>query len=484
MSVLGKSLKGSVELSMGQILTYGCSFLRLAILARLLTTQDFGIAATFSMTIFLLEKSSNMSLKTILIQDKNGDSESFQGTAHFLTAIRGIILALFLFLLAWPVTHFFKIPEARWAFHCLAMVPLLRGFMHLDVERFVRKMHFRPRIATEVLPQVAITAAAWPMAIWLGDYSALLWLLVAKAVFTLIASHLLATRTYRWAWHKAELIKIFHFAWPLLLNGPLVFLVAEGDRFITGAFYTMSSLGLYAAAAGLVAAASGAIIRVTNSIFLPSLSQVQDDSELFLQRYQGIVRTLVIIAAIFSPPFILLGDSAAVLVYGEKYRAAGILVAWLGAAQALAMIRNGPILAAIAMGDTKCVPMQSVIRATGVGCAFVFAYRGMPLHWIAASAVLGECLALAALLQLVSYRLNLKASTVYGPATLVGAGVAMSIVFTQWGAESNTLISSIIVLLGWAVVCLFVARRWYPEIFAQFALTRARFVRRLSSAPK
>ena len=52
MSLFRKSLKGSVELSAGQILTYGCSFVRLAILARLLTVADFGIAATFSMTIF------------------------------------------------------------------------------------------------------------------------------------------------------------------------------------------------------------------------------------------------------------------------------------------------------------------------------------------------------------------------------------------------------------------------------------------------
>jgi len=484
MSLFRKSLKGSVELSAGQILTYGCSFVRLAILARLLTVADFGIAATFSMTIFFLERCCDLSVKMILVQDKDGNSESFQGTAHLLTALRGILLAICLFLLAWPVSRFFDIPEARWAFHCLAIVPLLRGFIHLDVERFVRDMRFRPRIATEVIPQVAITLAAWPMAVWLGDYSALLWLLLAKAVFTLIASHVLAVRAYRWAWDKANLVKVFRFAWPLLLSGPVLFLVSEGDRFVTGAYYNMESLGLFAAAASLVAAASGALIRVTNSLFLPALSRVQEDRETFVQRYQGIVRTLVIAAAVFCPAFILLGDFAAVIVYGEKYRAAGLLIAWLGVAQAISMLRNGPTLAAIAMGDTKCVLMQNIVRAAGVGIALVFASRGLPLHWIAASTVIGECLALIALLQIVYYRQNLSPITVYGPATLFGASVAMSVVFLRLAPEGNHIVSSIVALICWGGFCLVVVRHWYPELFSQFGLSRALFTRSLSSAPK
>ena len=66
MSLLSRGLKGSIELSLGQFLAYGCSFVRLAILARLLSIADFGIGATFVLTIALLEMSSNMSLNMLI----------------------------------------------------------------------------------------------------------------------------------------------------------------------------------------------------------------------------------------------------------------------------------------------------------------------------------------------------------------------------------------------------------------------------------
>ena len=55
MTLKRKAIRGSVLLTAGEAIVYGASFARNMLLARLLTKADFGIAATFSMVVMLLE---------------------------------------------------------------------------------------------------------------------------------------------------------------------------------------------------------------------------------------------------------------------------------------------------------------------------------------------------------------------------------------------------------------------------------------------
>lgn len=52
-----------------------CSFARNIILARILMREDFGVGATFSMTIAFLEMMSNLGQKKQIIQNNRGDLE-------------------------------------------------------------------------------------------------------------------------------------------------------------------------------------------------------------------------------------------------------------------------------------------------------------------------------------------------------------------------------------------------------------------------
>lgn len=484
MSILRKSLRGSFELSMSQALTFGCSFVRLAILARILDKADFGIAATFAITVVLVEMISNMSLDMLIVQSRDGDNLAFQGTAHLLQALRGIFNATLLLLLAWPISYFFKIPEARWAFQWLAIVPLLRGFIHLDINRLERKMNFRPKILAEVIPELLITVAAWPMAVWLKDYSAFLWLLLAKGVFTLVTSHLIAERSYRWLWQRSHLKEVVRFAWPLLLNSMLMFLSTQGDRFAIGAFYTMADLGTFSAAAALVIAAGTGLIKITNAVFLPVLSHVQDEPDSFKHRYQDIVRTLVVIAALFGPLFILFGEPVVVCIYGEKFRDAGVLVAWLGAAQALRVIRAAPTLAAIAKGDTKCPMFSNMLRGCGFCCAFLFAYGGMPLSWIAVAALLGEVVAMIGILQLLARRHCLQSPICYRPAIIAAFGMSFAAFLSLNGTDGLRISTKTVALSAWGLVCLAVVHSWYPDLIRHIPSVKRRLGLWLGTLPK
>ena len=83
MSVRKTALRGSAVLATSEGVSYGMSFIRNMILARMLTRADFGIAATFAMMITLLEFSSKLGVARFVVRDKEG------GQADFLAAAQG-----------------------------------------------------------------------------------------------------------------------------------------------------------------------------------------------------------------------------------------------------------------------------------------------------------------------------------------------------------------------------------------------------------
>ena len=183
-------------LTLGQVASYGLSFVRNIILARMLTKADFGLAAVFGMTVSLLEIAGRMSFGQQIIQSKDGDSPQFQATSQafqFLLSIAGAFLIL---ALSNPAAQVFKMPGTAWAFALLAVVPLARGFEHLDYCRLPRSLNYVPAVLCDVVPQAVITLAAWPLTVWLGDFRVIVWLMIGKAVLGIAMTHVLARQPF------------------------------------------------------------------------------------------------------------------------------------------------------------------------------------------------------------------------------------------------------------------------------------------------
>ena len=442
MTLRSEILKGSLALSFGQVASSGCSFLRNVVLARVLTKADFGVAATFGITVSLLEITGKMAVNRLVVQTREGDDPVFLATAHLFQAVVGLTSAALLFSLAGPLSLVFKVPEARWAFKLLALIPLLKGFSHLDINRMERRMQFGPVVLVDLIPQLGITLAAWPMAVWLGDYRALLWLLLAKWAMTLTGSHLFAQRGYRWDWNAGYLKRILLFGWPLLINGLLLFGIFQGDRLVVGARYTMADLGVYSVAASLSMAPAMLFMGVGGSIMLPMMSRVQDSPTQFRKRYALCVQLFSLVATVFATSMIVAGEPFATLVFGEKYAGAGVIIGWLATAQALRCVRSAPTIAAMAKGDTQNLMISNVFRLSGLGLALIAAGARLDIQLIAASSLAGEVLAFLVAMIRLSKRHGLDLADGFRPAGFATALLALAGILAVLGAPNS----------GWLIV--------------------------------
>lgn len=426
MTTRSKILKGSFILSVGQVASYGCAFARNIILLRILLKADYGLASAFAGAISLLEVAAKMALNTLIVQAKEGDKDDFQSTVHFFSVLAGIISAFLMVLCAKPLALWFNAPESWPAFASLALIPLLKGFAHLDVYRMQRDMRFGPLVAIDLVPQVIITLAAWPVASWLNDYRSVLLLLCAKWALTLAGSHMLARRRYRWAWHVPYVRQVLKFGWPLLINGILLFAASQADRFVIGRYYTLEDLAEYGMAATVAFVPCYMMINIVGSIMIPLLSRVQDSAEEFRNRYALCIQMMSLVTTLFSASLIIFGEALARLFGGEKYAGVGIYIGWLAAAAALRTMRTTTVTAALAKGDSKNPLNANIFRTSGLLFAIIAALLNLDLYMIALSAVLGEALAFMASAALLSKRHGLPPADSFQPAFVSMAFIALA----------------------------------------------------------
>jgi len=407
----------------------------------MISVSDYGIAAAFAMTFSLLELISSLALDKLLIQSPDGDEARLQHTAQFIQAIRGLCNGAILFLLGGLAARLFGIPQAAWSFRALALLPILRGFSHFDPVRMQRGLRFGPSITVDIGSNLFVTLLAWPIVVWLKDYRAMLVILVLQSAGTLIGSHAVAERRYGWAFDRDYAQRVFTFSWPLLINGLLLFVILEGDRFVigssrqvfSGARYTLADLGQYSLAFSLVMAPAMFVGNIASSLFLPVLSKFQSIPAQFQRGYERVFSVLCFAAVFIVIPFMIAGPKVIVWIYGAKYAASGAVVGWIAAMWGLRVVRTAPTIASLAHADTKASMMSNLIRCLSlVGCIFAAA-TGKGVVWIAISGLAGELLALAWILLRVRDRLRLPLGESFRPLAITGLGVLASAVLVYMG---------------------------------------------------
>lgn len=459
--------RSGIVLAASQAVNQTCVFIRNLIVARVVGPADFGIAATFAITMSVLQMISHLAVDRLLVQADEGDDPCFQRTAHLFMALRGLLLAGVIFLLAHPIALLFGIPETTWAFRCLALVPLLRGFVHLESKRLHRQMRFGRDATIDVLDQLVPTLAAWPLAHWLGDYSAILWLVLLQAATTLIVSHLVAGQHYAWTLDKRYARRMLSFGWPLLVDGLLMFGIFQGDRLIVGMAYSMTDLGVYAIAFGLALLPAIMITRITSSLMLPSLSRVQHNPQRFQQRFVLGLQFMSMIAALLAAGLIVIGPQLIVLLYGSAYAAAGELIGVLAVMNAVRLMRVVPILAAMARANTRLALLSNVARTSSLIAAAAVALAGGELVWIALTGVCGEVLAgITAIVRLKQCH-RISASLSVRPALLVTTIIAAAYGL-HWASASYAGWMVIVgAAVGLAALTVAAAITLYPELRAE-----------------
>jgi O-antigen/teichoic acid export membrane protein len=458
------TFNAAAYLTAGQVVGQGLSFARNLLLARYLTKADFGLAATFALTIGLMELTGRLALGIQVVQAKDGNTEEFQRNTHAFQLAAGVTSAALVWLSSGLMAGLLNVPGESWAFALLAFVPLLMGMEHLDTYRYKREMRFGPGVLCELIPQVIVTVAIWPLLLWLKDFRVILWAMIGKAALNLVLTHVLAERKYGIAFDRIIATRIIAFSTPMLINGLFLFVSQQADRLIIGSQYSVAELARYAVPASILMVPWILFARVVGPLMISLLAGVQEKRELFGTKFQLCLEISSVATVLATLPLIVSGEQLAVLLFGQKYAGCGALMALLAVASAFRYLRTAPTAAAMALGDTRNLMWSNIFRSISLPLALGAAIAGLRIEWIAGAAIVGELAALIASFILVGSHHALPVRLFSRSLIFTSSSVAMFIALFVLGAGHLSIVAGLGASAVLTTVALGIALWYFPKL--------------------
>ena len=156
-------------------------------LARFLGPAEFGLVAMAMAAVFVVEALFELPMAAALIRVPTLTSDMLH-TAFTLSLLRGMVIALLLLAVAWPLAAFNNEPRLKALLAVLALAPALRGLVSPRMVEYARAFNFRPDAVMELSGKAAAFTVSVVIAIATRSY----WAIAAATVCGPLVSTLLS----------------------------------------------------------------------------------------------------------------------------------------------------------------------------------------------------------------------------------------------------------------------------------------------------
>lgn len=365
-------------------------FARNILLAHLISKGDFGTSAALTIALQTFEMVSDVAVDRMILQSTHGEDRRMIATGHTLLIARALLISLVLWLAAPLFAQLFGLVEATLAFRAVALIPLLKGFMHLDCRLAQKKLDNRAAVLIELIPQALALAAVWPAVRLTHDYTAALWVTGVQAGATSLVSHALARQRYGLAFDATLLKRFAHFGWPILLSAIPLLAVFQGDRAIVARYQGVEALAGYTVAFLITMVPATLAVRVGLSLMLPLLGGTGTTPERRNDRFTLMFEISVLAASLYLVGFLTLGGQVVRLAFGHNYEGYGAATGALAVMWALRLVQAPFGAFLMTAGDNRPLLIAGIVRATALVPTLLAAHAGMSLATLGLCGAAGE----------------------------------------------------------------------------------------------
>ncbi|RYG98145.1 MAG: hypothetical protein EON58_07990 [Alphaproteobacteria bacterium] len=306
-------------------------FLRSVLIARMLSPSDFGVTVALAIALTLPEMVLELGFDAQAVKAAiDDDDPKALPTLQTLAIVRSTLGAG---LLAIAAPFFFAGMDAELSPLVLTLLLTsvwLRGFSNLGFKALMARGAYLPDATLMAAVQLIWTVGcvAWaifdprPLSVAVG-------MLLATCVQVVVGFRLAAI-PFRAGFSRVSAVQAIRFGLPLLPNGILLGMVAQGDRLVVGGILGASSLAVFSAVLTLCMTPRALMIKLLNNIALPQFLRSTRDAREFDKASRLWLASLALIAALFSIGFICFGALLTRTLFGVQYAPTQIVVVLVG----------------------------------------------------------------------------------------------------------------------------------------------------------
>jgi PST family polysaccharide transporter len=320
------------------------------VLARLLTPADFGLVAIASALMLVLSAITELSLTSALIQRRVVERCHID-TAFTLNLCRAVLVTMVMAASAWPIAIFYSDARLVDVVLCLSLSTLVTGLVNPGLILLNRQLLFSQDFVLSVSEKAAVFVTQVSIALIWQSYWALVWGFVAGPIVRAVLSYRYAPHLPRLSWSAAR--ELWSFSGWLTASQIINTLNWRLDVFLVGWFLGPKSLGYYTVGDNLAQMPTREAIAPLTQTLFPGLARVADSPERLRRAYQNAQSLITSIALPAGVGFALLAEPMVLLVMGEKWIKAVIVVQVLSSIFALQTLGSLVNPLAMATGNTR-----------------------------------------------------------------------------------------------------------------------------------
>ncbi len=316
-----RTARGVLALGFSTVMKYGLQLARMFILARLLSPKDFGVIGLSLIVINGLEIFAALGPDKYIIQKSKLDSK-LVGTAWYLRAILGLIIAIFAMALAPIYAGFSNEPEVEAVLCIIAFASIAKGLKSPGLVLAERELKFKKiAIFDTVIASLELGIVSY-LASSFGNVLALAWALVISSTIETVASFFVFSISERLSWHKESLWELINVGGAFIIVAIGSFIMIQGDNFMVGKIAGVTLLGYYMVAYRLCELPMNLTLQITGRAAYSAFCNVQNDIARRTYWFLAVFELQLALLIPASLAVIALANSLILTIYGSGWEAA------------------------------------------------------------------------------------------------------------------------------------------------------------------
>ena len=322
------------------------------VLARQLTSDDYGIVGFSMIFINFLMRFGDLGIGSAVIQKADLDEKGLY-TGFTIKFILGFLIFIVAFFLSAIANKFFNNNAVVGVIKVLSLNFIINSFAFIPTSILTKELDYKKLS----ISQVAIGASTSIISVILVLNGFKYWSIVIANVCATILSaiylNIVKPVRIRFKYEKKIAAEFLHFGGNLFLSGIIIFLIFNFDNFIIGTVYGSQILGYYAIAfnwGSMVCVTLGILI---NRTLFPTFSKMQGDRERLRKAYLEVMEYVSFLVVLANMCLLIFSKEFFFVILGKNTDK------WLPALTALR------ILCIYGICRSLLEPIGSVILATG-----------------------------------------------------------------------------------------------------------------------
>ncbi len=345
-SLTQRVTQAGVWLLIGDGLGRGANFVKLIVLARLLSPGDFGLMGVALVVTSVVEYFTELGLNAALVQ-RRGDIRPYLDTAWVCQIARSIGLACLVVAVAPLAARFFGEPAAVAIIQTLALDIVIRGFVNPGVVCLRRELETRREVLWRSAGMTAGLVVGVPSALILRNVWALVISLVTASSVDMLMSYWV--HPYRPSFHLdlAKARELMRFGRWISWFRAVAFATSELPSLVVAKAVGVHPLGQFQMARQLGVLPTVTLGTHAHGVMFPALAGLSGDA----QRRRAYLRALSVLSTVtiaFAAALTVFGPRLIDVVLGPQWTGMATslqILVWAGCVRALTLLNNALVMA-------------------------------------------------------------------------------------------------------------------------------------------